>query len=204
MYDGKLFIPTQLRKLIRNSIHRKHPGQSETMHLANLIWFPRIHREIVRLTQNCQPCIKIGKNFKPIIPTRKISQFPPLQEPNEEVQLDFAGPIMDEHHKDSYILASVDRYSRYPHAKVYHNFDAEIAIEYLNQYIKFHGIPRNLRCDQGQAFKSRQFGILCKDNKIKLWPAPAGNHRATGIIERLIQTIKRRLSVLNKIPNGHK
>ena len=61
--------------------------------------------------------------------------------PNEEVQLDFAGPITDEQHKESYILASVDRSSRYPHAKIYHNCDKETAIEYLNQYIKFHGIP---------------------------------------------------------------
>ena len=37
IYDGKLFIPTQLRKPIMNAIHRKHPGQSGMMHLANLI-----------------------------------------------------------------------------------------------------------------------------------------------------------------------
>ena len=133
LYDGKLFIPTQLRKPIMNAIHRKHPGQTGMMHLANLLWFPRIHREIVTLTQNCQPCIKIGKNLKPLIPKNKTSELPQLMEPNEEVQLDFAGPITDEQHKESYILASVDRYSRYPHAKVYHNCDAETAIEYLNQ-----------------------------------------------------------------------
>ena len=46
LYDGKMYIPTQLRKLIMNSIHRNHPGQSGMMHLANMIWFPRIHREI--------------------------------------------------------------------------------------------------------------------------------------------------------------
>ena len=201
IYDGKLFIPTQLRKPIRNSIHRKHPGQSGMMHLANLIWFPRIHREIVTLTQNCQPCIKIGKNIKPIIPKNKISELPKLSEPNEEVQMDFAGPVLDEKNKESYILASVDRYSRYPHAKVYHNCDAETAIDHLNQYIKFHGIPRNIRCDQAQSFKSRQFEIYCKNNNIKLILAPVGDHRATGMIERLIQTIKRRLSVLNNDTN---
>ena len=104
-------------------------------------------------------------------------------------------------HKKSYILASVDRYSRYPHAKVYHNCDAETAIEYLNQYIKFHGIPRNIKCDQAQAFKWRQFEIYCKNNNIKLILSPVGDHRATGMIERLIQTIKRRLSVLNNDTN---
>ena len=79
------------------------------------------------------------------------SQLPTLNEPNEEVQLDFAGPIPDEHLKDSYILASVDRNSSYPHAKAYHNWDADTAIGYLEKYIKFHGIPGKLRCDQAQA-----------------------------------------------------
>ena len=118
LYDGKPFIPSELRKRIMNSIHRKHPGQTGMMHLANLIWFPRIHREIVTLTQNCQPCIKIGKNLKPLILKKKISHLSPPQESNEEVQLDFAGPTTDENQMDSYILASVDRYSRYPQAKV--------------------------------------------------------------------------------------
>ena len=95
LYDGKLFIPKQLRKLIMNSIHRNHPGQSGMMHLANLIWFSRIHREIVILNQNCPPCIKIGKNVKPIIPKNLTSKLPPLQEPNEEVQFDFVGTTID-------------------------------------------------------------------------------------------------------------
>ena len=59
-------------------------------------------------------------------------------------------------------------------------------------------MPRNLRCDQAQAFKSRQFEIFCNDNNIILILAPAGDHRAAGMTERLIQTIKRLLSVLNK------
>ena len=204
LYDGKMYIPTQLRKLIMNSIHRNHPGQSGMMHLANMIWFPRIHREIVTLTKNCQPCIKIGKNLKPIIPKSHLANLPPLYEPNEEIQMDFAGPIIDEQNNDSYILASVDRFSRYPHAKVYHNCDTDTAIKYLEKYIKFHGIPRNIRCDQAQAFKSRQFEIFCNNHNIKLILAPAGDHRANGMIERLIQTIKRRLSVLNNDPKWSK
>ena len=198
--DGKLFISTQLREKVMNSIHRNHPGQSGMMHLANLIWFPRIHREIVTLTQNCQPRIKIGKNLNPIIPKSKIAQLSPLQEPNEEIQLDFAGPITDEQQKDSYLLTLVDRFSRYPYAKVYHICDTEKAIEYLEKYLKFHGIPRNIRCDQAQAFKSRQFEIFCNNHFIKLILSPAGDHRANGMIERLIQTKKRRLSVLNNDP----
>ena len=37
IYDGKIFTPTRLRKLIMNSIQRNLPRQSGMMHLANLI-----------------------------------------------------------------------------------------------------------------------------------------------------------------------
>ena len=36
----------------------------------------------------------------------------------------------------------------------------------------------------------------CKDNNIKLTLAPAGDHRATAMVERLIHTIKRKLGVI--------
>ena len=81
-------------------------------------------------------------------------------------------------------------------AQVFKNCDASTAIEYLEEYCKFHGIPRSLRCDQAQAFKSRDFNVHCKNNNIKLILAPAGDHRATGMVERLIQTKKRKLGVM--------
>ena len=111
--------------------------------------------------------------------------------------MDFAGPIPFRNNVDNYyILVSVDRYSRFPTAQVYNNCDATTAIDYLEEYCKFHGIPRSVRCDQAQAFKSRDFNVHCKSNNIKLILAPAGDHRATAMVERLIQTIKRKLGVM--------
>ena len=94
---------------------------------------------------------------------------------------------MDEKQKDSYILASVDRIWKYPHAKVYHNWDADTPIAYLEKYIKLQGVPRNIRRDQAQAFKSRQFEIFCNNKNTKPILAPAGDLRANGMIEGLIQ-----------------
>ena len=68
----------------------------------------------------------------------------------------------------------------------------------------FHVVPRSLRGDQAQAFKSKNFEIFCKDNNIKLILAPAGDHRGTGLVERMIQTIKRRLSAINIDPKWDK
>ena len=93
--------------------------------------------------------------------------------------MDFAGLIQDENLKDSYIQASVDSHLRYPHAKLCQNCDTEPSIQFLKRNIKFRCLPRNIRCDQAQAFKSRQFEIICNDKKIKLKLAPVGAQRTT-------------------------
>ena len=62
--------------------------------------------------------------------------------------------------------------------------------------MKFHGIPRALRCDQAQPFKLKNYEIFCKDNNIKLILSPAGDHRGTRLVERMIHTLKRQLFVL--------
>ena len=114
--------------------------------------------------------------------------------------MDFAGPITN-NNKDTYRLVTIDRYSRYPHAETYNNCDTDTAISYLKEYIKFHGIPRSVRCGQAQAFKAKNFEIFCKDNNIRLILAPTGDHRGTGMFDRLIQTIKRRLAAI-KVDNN--
>ena len=67
LYEGKLFIPSQLRRSVLNSIHKNHPGQTAMMHTANIIWFPRNHREIVTLPQGYAPCKKVSEKLKSFI-----------------------------------------------------------------------------------------------------------------------------------------
>ena len=170
--------------------------------LANLNWFPQIHRTIALRAENCKQCLDQGKNLKPISPKSELGALPKLSEPNKEFQLDFAGPIVDtkNNNNEHYILAAVDRFSRYPSAIVHTNCDTQTATEFLNQYCKYHGIPRSIRCDQAQAFKSRAFEIYCKEKNIKLIFSPTHDHRASGMVERLIQTLKRSLATMNIDP----
>ena len=68
IYDGKLVIPYNLQNLVINAVHRTHPGQVGMMRLANLIWFPQIHRTIALRAENCRQCLDQGKNLKSIKP----------------------------------------------------------------------------------------------------------------------------------------
>ena len=55
----------------------------------------------------------------------------PVVETNEQVQLDFAGPLPDELNKDAYILVAIDKWSKFPTAKVVSNTTADFAIMFL-------------------------------------------------------------------------
>ena len=182
--------------MVLDTILNKHPGQAEMLALANLVWYPHIRSEIVSQAQGCRHCIETCKNIKPFIPRKDLGSLPPLSEPNEEVQMNFAGPILFKNNVQShYILVTVDRLSRYPHAETYNNCNKKTAIEYLDIYCKVQGITRSIRCDQAQAFKAREFKIFCKNKNLKMILAPTGDHRGTGMVDPLIQTIKRRLAV---------
>ena len=50
-----------------------------------------------------------------------------VSEPNEEVQLDFAGPLPDELNKDSYNLVAIDTWSKLPASKVVSNTTADLS-----------------------------------------------------------------------------
>ena len=170
--------------------------------LAKLVWWPHIYSEIVAKAKAGRHCIDKGKNLKPIIRKNQLGDLSKLNEPNEKIQMDFAGPIPYKNStQNNYILVTVDRLSRFPHAETFYNCDTETAIGYLERNCKLHGIPRSIRCDQAQSFKAKEFDIFCKYKNMKLILAPAGDHRGTGMVERLIQTIKRRLAVLDIDPN---
>ena len=160
LYDNKLGIPRNLKQLVIDAIHQTHPGQACMLSLGNLVWLSCKHRCLTSKAQAFEECTKQRENLKPILPKQNPGKLPLLSEPNEELQKDFTGPILFKNHIDNYyILVSVDRYSRFPTAQVYKNCDASTAIEYLEEYCRFNGIPRSIRCDKAQAFKSRDFNV---------------------------------------------
>ena len=110
--------------------------------------------------------------------------------------MDFAGPLLDENNKNVYILVGVDRFSQFPYAKVVANNKADTIIKFMQTHIVNHGVPRNIRCDQAQGFRAKKFMIYCKSKNIKLIFAPVDDHRSMGMVERLMRTLKTRLSIM--------
>ena len=119
--------------------------------------------------------------------------LPLLSGPNEMLQLDYAGPLLDPFGNSIYILVAIDRYSKYPSAMITRSTGGRKIIKFPKSNIQQHSIPKSIKTDQYSGFKNKLVRNFCKDKSIAQYFCPVGGHRGCGLVERSIQTIKRRL-----------
>ena len=60
---------------------------------ARHFWWPKMTEAIQKKCESCIPYKKTGKNVELNIPSSETNHLPLLDNPNEEIQLDFTGPI---------------------------------------------------------------------------------------------------------------
>ena len=131
------------------------------------------------------------------MPKSKWHPHKACQEPNEEIQIDFGGPITNDKDKYIYFLTCIDRYSKYPTVRIFDNANGVKVVKFLRDYAYTHEIPRTIRLDQKAiCLIGKQVTNYCNENNINILDAPVGDHRAIELVERMIQTIKRRLSCM--------
>ena len=196
LVDNRLAVPEQLRLAVLKRIHRGHPGQEAMLDVSKYLWWPHMHKDIVNLAEECRSCTRYGKNAKYIIPKNATKPLPLLTRPGQEVQSDYAGPLEDFKGKKIYLLVAIDRYSKFPSVKITKSTGGKSSIKFLRSYIDIHGIPESVRTDQFSGFKGKSMRKFCSDNNIEQKFCPVGDHRGCGLVERTIQTIKRRLGVM--------
>ena len=91
--DKKLVVPATIRVIFSLLLHETHPGQIGLKFLAENIWWPHIYREIYHHGKSCNQCLKAGKNLKVLLSTDHTTKLPTSSFANEEINLDFAGPL---------------------------------------------------------------------------------------------------------------
>ena len=119
--DNKLIVPAALRSPSMTLLHETHPGQFGMKALAENIWWPHLNREIYYHGKNCIQSIKAGKNLKNILGSNNTEKLPVLSAPNEEIYLDFAGLLEKNWCSSQYLLLCIDRFTKFPSAKVVNN-----------------------------------------------------------------------------------
>ena len=106
--DERVAIPDSIQNAVLESLHLTHPGSRGMITLGQYAFWPYMHREILNKAAQCKLYTDIGKNLKPIVPASKWKPFLNCSEPNEEIQIDFGGPITKERDQDIGFFACVD------------------------------------------------------------------------------------------------
>ena len=109
-----------------------------------------MNQELLVRAIECKPSTAVGKILKSIIPAKQFQAHKLCIVPNQEIQIDFAGPFNNEKGHEYYILARIDRFSKHPSAEIFYKASAYNVIKFLDNYIQIHGVPRSLRIDQAR------------------------------------------------------
>ena len=194
--DDRISIPHLIKEPYVEAIHGTLQGSWGMTDMATHAWWPYMHRDIISKTAKCNPCVKIGKNLKSYIPASKWAPLKLCKVPNEEIRIDFGGPIFNEKNQEVYLLACKDRFPKFLTAEVFDRANADNILKFLQEYVLLHGITRSIRLDQAACHTGHQIKAFCRQSNIQLIEAPIHDHRAIGLVERLIQTIKNRLACI--------
>ena len=157
----KVAIPNALKDALIEDLHASHPGSWGIVCMAQHCWWPYINRDWLVKAIECKSCTAIGKNLKSVIPAKQFKAHTPCIVPNQEIQIDFAGPINNEKEHEIYILTCIDRFSKYPSAELVDNANASNVIKFFDNYIQIHGVPRSLRIDQARCLVGNQVKNFC-------------------------------------------
>ena len=98
-------------------------------------------------SKTCKSCQNAGKNIKVITRQSEFGTIQKAKQVNEEVALDFMGPLAGAPENKKYLLVAIDQFSAYPTLKFVKNTAIKEVTEFLRKYISDNGIPQKLRTD---------------------------------------------------------
>ena len=123
--------------------------------LRSKVWFPGIDRHVENLVADslpCQACLSRA--------TRDPLKMSPLPKgPWIQVSADMCGPFPT----GELVLVVLDAYSRYPEVEIVKSTSAEAVVLALERMFAIHGIPEEVKTDNGTPFQSDAFARFSKE-----------------------------------------
>ena len=154
--DEKVAIPNALKDALVEDLNASHPGSWGMVCMAQRCWWPYMNCDLLVQAIECKSRTAIGKKLKFGFPAKQFQAHKICIVQNQEIQIDFAGPINNEKDHEFYILKCIDRFSKCPSAEIFENANASNVIKFLNNYIHIHGVPRSLRRYQARCLIGNQ------------------------------------------------
>ncbi len=181
MKGTRLVIPTSLQRQTLERIHEGHQGITKCRQRAKIsVWWPGISAQIKDTVEQCKTCCKHRQQHaEPLIPT-----------PLPERPWKLIGTDLFELKKTTYLLI-VDYYSRYVEViALRKDTSSSAVIQALKTIYARHGIPDEVRSDNGPQYHSKEFAQFAKEWGFKHTTSSPRYPQSNGEVERAVRTVK--------------
>ena len=150
-----------------------------------------MRKDIEQKVKDCTACLATGKNLKYQIAKNQYGKLEKLSEPGQELQVDFTGKLHNRNlNGEPQILIAIDRFSKWPSAKICKTSDTKEVISFLSNQFNLYCIPEKSKSDKAGAFSSTEYKEFCESRNIEVQYCPPQMHTGNGTVERAIQTMK--------------
>ncbi|KAI0994621.1 hypothetical protein K3495_g13560 [Podosphaera aphanis] len=189
-YRGKTYVPDhdplklQILKLYHDDPSAGHPGREKTFELASRDYFwPSMRKYIARYVRNCHSCRRSKPNQQAKQGVLRL--LPIARQPWQEISMDFVTGLPLSEGYDA-IMVVVDRLTKMRHLIPCHTTvnSKDVAILYLNNVWKIHGLPTHVTSDRRTQFTANFWKNLCKHLGIQARMSTAFHPETNGQTER--------------------
>jgi hypothetical protein len=196
-FEDRLVVPKnpELRQKILDEAHlckfSMHPRSNKMYHdLRSLYWWTRMKREIAKYVSEYDTCQRIKASHLKVAGTLQ-----PLPIPSwkwEDLSMDFIVglPNTSQHHDSIWVI--LDRLTKTTHfLPVHTTHRAEKYAEiYIDQIVRFYGIPRTIVSDRGAPFVACFWEQLQESLGTHVIRSPAYHPQTNGQTERVNQVLE--------------
>ena len=118
---------------------------------AKIFWWPEKKNEIETKIKDCAACLASSKSLKYQLPKKYYGKLEKLTEHGQEIQIDFTGKLHKKNiHGKIQILIAVDRFSRWPTAKICKTSETKEVIQFLSCIFNFTEYRKKLNWIKGR------------------------------------------------------
>lgn len=184
LMNERIVIPEVLQPEILRYLHVSHFGIEKTKARARtVVYWIGMNRDITDMVAKCHTCMDVrNKNPKePLNPT-------PIPEGPWQV----LGSDLFTLNNEDYLIV-VDYYSKFFEVVKLENTRSKTVITHMKSMFARHGIPYEVRSDNGPQYSSREFKDFSRSWCFKHKTSSPCNPQGNGLAEKTVQTVKRML-----------
>ena len=200
-YAGRLWllcIPESMQAEVIRSVHEDPTGGHLGLHrtlatVRSRFYWPQMIKTVRRFLLGCQKCQAFNRRVGK--PPGLMQEYEEPSRPFQRVGVDYVGPFVSSHHKNTHIFVMVDHLTRYVEAVPVTAATGKNAMRALRSHIFYrHSIPETIVEDQGREFLSSVYKDELSRLGVKCTRTSPYHPQTNGMTERFNGTLKKIIS----------